>query len=45
MTREDLKQAITEAIQREHGYTQPGIGDTVMAVVEQYLREQGVGPQ
>lgn len=37
MTREALKAAIVEAIQREHGYTQHGVGETVVAELERLL--------
>lgn len=47
MTREGLKQAIVEAIQHVHGFTQPGVGETVMQAIEDYLGaapvEQAVG--
>ena len=38
MTREALKQRIVEAVQREHGYSQPSIGDTVLAAIQQHRR-------
>lgn len=43
MNREALKQAIVEAIQRKHGYTQPNVGETVMEAIEDYLAENEGG--
>ena len=43
MNHEALKTLIVEAIQREHGYSQHGIDDTVMAVIEPHLMPQTEG--
>lgn len=41
MTRETLKAALLEAIQREHGYSQPGIAETVLKAIHEH--QCGVG--
>ena len=41
MNLDDLKAAILEAIQRDHGYTQYLVGETIIEAIEKYLSEQG----